>query len=79
MKCASTVLYLMLVVESEDSFREDIGTTTQSTLIIIASLDPPFIPWLIRILSLMRSKDPAEQAQRYPKQVPATNEISDRS
>jgi N1221-like protein/Domain of unknown function (DUF3402) len=56
-KCSSLILYFMIAVEPEDSFRED-----------VASLDPPFIPWLIRILALMRSKDPAEQAQRYPKE-----------
>lgn len=38
--------------------------------LIQASLDPPFIPWLIEIISLMRSIEPCEQAQRYPKQVP---------
>ena len=62
----------MLVIDADESFKETICTDISILTNHSACLDPPFIPWLIRTLSLMRSKDPADQAQRYPKQVAPT-------
>jgi hypothetical protein len=60
----------MLVVDCEEPFKEDIRMGPLNFLTLV-SLEPPFMPWFIQTISYMRSKDPSEQAQRYPKQVPA--------
>lgn len=58
----------MLLLECENSFKDEI-CTSQIELANFVSLDPPFIPWLIQTLSLLRSKESQEQAFRYPKQL----------
>jgi hypothetical protein len=68
-KVACSILYLLLVNEAEESFKDEICIPGYTCFLTTVSLDPPLIPWLIETLSSMRSKDPVDQAQRYPKQV----------
>jgi hypothetical protein len=69
-KTACSILYLLLVNEAEESFKDEICIPKYTDFLTVVLLDPPLIPWLIETLSSMRSKDPSDQAQRYPKQVP---------
>jgi hypothetical protein len=55
--------------EAKESFKDEICIPGYTCFLTTVSLDPPLIPWLIETLSSMRSKDPVDQAQRYPKQV----------
>src|SRR5579862_760648 len=67
-KCCTTILYLMLLVECDESFKDELCSLPTDRSEIV-SLDPPLIPWLIRTISLMRSKQPQEQAFRFPKKL----------